>query len=235
MDTSNILALIAQYESGGQNVYNKKYNLNPSYYTASGYYQITNTLWRNSAPAAGISLTDYPTAISAPYNVQTQVAASILNTQGIQPWQGNVKLMAALQSNTQASFVAPASTPDYFTNEGGAGGSAAIPYTVAPSPAVSTTTQGAQGTANGLGIGAIVGAIGNAALGALPGGAAVAAATGAGTTFSPGLMSWLSSSAIEVALVVLALILFLIAVWPEARSAVVKVSNVAGHAAEAAV
>lgn len=45
--------------------------------TASGAYQITNGTWRQFAPQTGVSLSQYPTASSAPLNVQTQVAYQI--------------------------------------------------------------------------------------------------------------------------------------------------------------
>src|SRR5215472_3166330 len=80
------LAVIRRFESGGgtdpagSNVPNFRFG--PGY-TAQGYYQITNSTW------AGIpaSITQgYSNAMSAPYDVQTNAAAYLYNTQGFQPW-----------------------------------------------------------------------------------------------------------------------------------------------------
>lgn len=83
------LAAIMTAESGGRNVYNYMYNTNPNYYTASGYYQIVNSTWKQGAQWAGVDTSQYPTAISAPYEVQTQVANALIDHQGLQPWSGS--------------------------------------------------------------------------------------------------------------------------------------------------
>ena len=44
---------------------------------AQGYYQITTGTWTQFAPAAGVDLSQYPTPLSAPQAVQTQVAGTI--------------------------------------------------------------------------------------------------------------------------------------------------------------
>ena len=43
--------------------------------TASGLYGFTNPTWREFAPQAGVNLSQYPTAASAPADIQTSVAA----------------------------------------------------------------------------------------------------------------------------------------------------------------
>lgn len=78
------LAIIAQRESNNRNVRNYKYG--PGF-TASGYFQITNPTWARWAKAAGIDLGKYPTAESAPYDVQRQVAAHGYQTEGFRPWE----------------------------------------------------------------------------------------------------------------------------------------------------
>lgn len=83
------LRAIMTAESGGKNVYNYLYATNPTYYTASGYYQITNSTWKQGAELAGVDTAAYPTAISAPYDVQTKVASSLLDRYGMQPWSGS--------------------------------------------------------------------------------------------------------------------------------------------------
>jgi hypothetical protein len=83
---SNPLDAIMQRESGGQNVYNYKHDLAPRYYTASGYYQIVDSTWREGAKLAGVDSSQYPTAISAPKDVQTQVAQALFARYGERPW-----------------------------------------------------------------------------------------------------------------------------------------------------
>lgn len=104
---SDTLALIRQFETGGgtnpagSNVYNYKYASNPQLYSASGYYQITNTNWNAYAPGLGIDTSQYPTAISAPFDQQSQVANYMLqNTpQGVGNWSNyNPQLATALQN-----------------------------------------------------------------------------------------------------------------------------------------
>lgn len=69
------LAALETYESGGRNVQNN--NQTTSSGRAQGYDQITTGTWNEFAPSAGIDLSQYPSAISAPPNVQRQVAATI--------------------------------------------------------------------------------------------------------------------------------------------------------------
>src|SRR3954464_15352460 len=81
------LRTIMKSESrGGQNIVNYKYALNPSMYSAQGYFQITNSTWKNIAPAAGINLSQYPNAMSAPYSVQRDAAAALYARGGFSDW-----------------------------------------------------------------------------------------------------------------------------------------------------
>jgi hypothetical protein len=77
------LAVIERHESGGRNVMNY---INDPWHTAGGFWQITNTTWRGTAPFAGVSLTQYPTAISAPCEVQRAVAGALFARLGVLPW-----------------------------------------------------------------------------------------------------------------------------------------------------
>ena len=106
------LPLIAQYESGNQNV------LNTQGSSASGYYQIINGTWQQFAPTVGVNLNQYPTAMTAPQDVQTQVATAIYNQQGIGPWSSNVPLLAAING----AGGAPVSTTTTDTAPIGVGG-----------------------------------------------------------------------------------------------------------------
>lgn len=93
------LDLIKDKESGGQNImqqvvppgggYNPSVGRVTGPSTAQGFYQITNTTWRQYAPEAGISTERYPNAMSAPEEVQRLVAKTILtspNGGGVQHW-----------------------------------------------------------------------------------------------------------------------------------------------------
>jgi hypothetical protein len=103
------LDLINKYESPEGNVPNYRFD---STHTAGGYFQITNTTWKQFAAEAGVSVSEYPTAMSAPKDIQRQVARTILtspNGGGIQHWSDfNPKLKQALQ-NGEAGV---ASQPD---------------------------------------------------------------------------------------------------------------------------
>lgn len=96
LSSDQALPLISQYESGNANVLNQTGPGGTPASTASGYYQITNPTWAQYAPQAGVDLSQYPTAISAPQSVQTQVASTIFNQQGFGPWSSNTKLMSAV-------------------------------------------------------------------------------------------------------------------------------------------
>jgi hypothetical protein len=72
----SIFDTIAGVESGGQNILTR---IQPpgGGNTASGYYQIINSTWQSYARQAGVDTNLYPTAMSAPADVQTQVASTI--------------------------------------------------------------------------------------------------------------------------------------------------------------
>ena len=78
------LDIIEHAESKGKNVPNYKFG--PGF-TAQGYYQITNPTWRDHAKAAGVDLSQYPTAMTAPKEVQRAVAEQIYKKRGFQPWE----------------------------------------------------------------------------------------------------------------------------------------------------
>lgn len=103
------LDLARHHESGGRNVMQGVAppggGFNPSVgrvtgpSTAQGYYQITNTTWRNFAPQAGVDLAVYPTAMSAPPEVQRHVARTIATTDGVQHWTDfNPRLRLAVEA-----------------------------------------------------------------------------------------------------------------------------------------
>jgi hypothetical protein len=60
----------------------------PSRYTASGYFQITDTNWKAYAPLAGIDTNVFPTAMSdGNYADQAMVALLMYNKFGLMPWK----------------------------------------------------------------------------------------------------------------------------------------------------
>jgi hypothetical protein len=62
-------------ESGGQNIANTTATTSSG--QAQGYFQITTGTWNTYAGKAGVDLNQYPTPLSAPLNVQSQVASTI--------------------------------------------------------------------------------------------------------------------------------------------------------------
>ena len=92
------LDIIEKYESGGRNVPNYRYD--PTH-TAQGYWQITNSTWREAAPRAGVDINQYPTAMSAPKDIQRIVAGKLFEERGFQPWAPyNPKLASAVGYQT---------------------------------------------------------------------------------------------------------------------------------------
>jgi hypothetical protein len=107
--------MIAQRESAWRNVLTGAWNpttgfnqstggiTGPS--TASGYWQITNTTWRAYAPQAGVDVRQYPTAMSAPYDVQRNVAGTIYEQRGFRDWAPyNSAIRADLARNGAGAY-----------------------------------------------------------------------------------------------------------------------------------
>lgn len=63
--------------------------------SAQGYFQIITPTWQAFAPKAGVDLGQYPTAMSAPYEVQRSVARTIATTSGVQHWTDYNKILRA--------------------------------------------------------------------------------------------------------------------------------------------
>ncbi|WP_267423181.1 phage tail tape measure protein [Methylobacterium sp. GC_Met_2] len=92
----NQLGLITKYEAGGRNVPNY---INDRRHTAQGYYQITNSNWRNIAPKLGITA---PNAMSASLEDQTRVALHLRRASGLGNWtRYNPRLRGALGRGEQ--------------------------------------------------------------------------------------------------------------------------------------
>jgi hypothetical protein len=102
------LDAVAKFESGGRNIHQNVVpaggGYNPSTGTvtgpssASGYFQMINPTWRSAAKMAGIDTAQYPTAMSAPYEVQRAAAEALYNKEGFAPW---APYNAALRSHIQ--------------------------------------------------------------------------------------------------------------------------------------
>jgi hypothetical protein len=91
------LGLVAQNESGHRNIPNYRYD---AHHTAGGHWQITDTNWRHFAPMVDIDLAKWPNALSAPEQLQGQVAGIIRAKLGCLPWVPyNARLRAVLGSS----------------------------------------------------------------------------------------------------------------------------------------
>jgi hypothetical protein len=71
----SFLSDLIRFESSGSNVTNT--NQSTSSGRARGYFQITDGTWQDFGRRAGIDFSRYPTALSAPYHLQAQVASLI--------------------------------------------------------------------------------------------------------------------------------------------------------------
>ena len=72
------MGLVAQVETGNQDIPQRIHDINTEHGTpAQGNFQIIDPTWRRYAPAAGVDLDKYPTALGAPFEVQAAVAAVI--------------------------------------------------------------------------------------------------------------------------------------------------------------
>ena len=70
--------LVANLESGNRNIPQGIVDANTARGTpAGGYFQIIDPTWRSHAAAAGVDVNQYPTAMSAPRDIQAKVASVI--------------------------------------------------------------------------------------------------------------------------------------------------------------
>jgi hypothetical protein len=113
------LDLIERLESRGRNVPNYKYG--PGF-TASGYYQMINPTWRRWAKDAGVDISQYPTAMSAPKDVQRAVAEHGFKTEGFKPWEATKHLVGQEDKYRGDKQVVAESTPQSPRRPNGAPG-----------------------------------------------------------------------------------------------------------------
>lgn len=245
---SQIEPYIIQDESGGHNVLCDLPGCpgvpNPTgapLSTASGYFQITNSTWKG----AGIVNQGYPTAMSAPFNVQEAVAAQLWNQNAGSDWlgsgsyTGNSKIIAANAALMGGTL--PAGQPlnaAVLALTGGAPGASGVssptttPVTTPTTPSVTTTPTDPTGYTCGPQYFGLFGPnVCNpnsnpdhtlpsvVAPSGVPAGQPVTQQTP--LDFS-GITTYLSSIGGSVGIGILAVALLLIAVWPSAQSAVVK-------------
>ena len=75
---SSPMDLVANLESGNRNIKQGIVDANTAKGTpAGGFFQIIDPTWRTYATKAGIDLSQYPTAMSAPRDIQAKVASAI--------------------------------------------------------------------------------------------------------------------------------------------------------------
>lgn len=109
-DPDTALDLISQHESAGRNIkqqivpagggYNPSVGRVTGPSTAGGPWQITNSTWRRRAPREIAQ--QYPTAMSAPVEVQREVARKIYNETGFDDWAPyNASLRRAIARGDQ--------------------------------------------------------------------------------------------------------------------------------------
>lgn len=84
-------AAIIRFESSGRNILQQVRPVEAiggytTRDTAGGYEQITDSTWRDFAPKAGVDLSQYPTAMSAPLATQIDVGHAIQAARGLSPW-----------------------------------------------------------------------------------------------------------------------------------------------------
>jgi hypothetical protein len=128
LTAAQALPIISQYESSNSNVPNQMGPNGTPLSTASGYYQIINGTWQQFAPQVGVDLNQYPTAMSAPQSVQTQVAGAIYNAQGFSPWSSNTNLM-----NAVANYGSPSDTTGVTNPMSGSTGTGSTTANTVPS------------------------------------------------------------------------------------------------------
>lgn len=146
-DEDSALDLISQHESGGRNIKQQvvgpKGGYNPSVgrvtgpSSASGPWQITNSTWRKRAPKEIAQ--QYPSAMSAPVEVQRTVARKIFRETGFQDWAPyNASLRRAIARGEQPRTQTQAPAKDDYADVL----AAAVPETAPAVTPPSTRTSG---------------------------------------------------------------------------------------------
>src|SRR5580704_16545143 len=131
--------LVAQVESGNRNIPQAIHDVNTDRGTpAGGYFQIIDPTWQRYAGAAGVDVNQYPNAMSAPRNIQAQVASAI----PVNQWGPNtVAALKAQYPNIDTSQTLGA------VQTAALGGAPATPATPAPAAATPGVLPGFPGKA----------------------------------------------------------------------------------------
>jgi hypothetical protein len=93
---ADMAAVVKRFESGGD------YGAQNAHSSASGAYQFITPTWRQYASQIGVDTGQYPTAASAPPEVQDQVFAQAVSKRGLGDWTCpgcNPRLSAYLSGN----------------------------------------------------------------------------------------------------------------------------------------
>jgi hypothetical protein len=100
---ADMAAIVKRFESGGD------YTAQNPNSTASGAYQFVNPTWRSYASQIGVDTGQYPTAGSAPPEVQDQVFAQAVSKRGLGDWtcHGCNPRLSAYLSATQGQQTGP--------------------------------------------------------------------------------------------------------------------------------
>jgi hypothetical protein len=73
-------------ESQGQDIWNYRHKENPTYFTASGPWQMVDGTWKEGAQLAGFDASQWQHAIDAPRDLQERAAHAIYDKYGFTPW-----------------------------------------------------------------------------------------------------------------------------------------------------
>lgn len=140
------LSNVMQRESGGQNIPNRQGPGGTPASSASGLYQIIDSTWAEGKALAGIDPNQYPTAMSAPPEVQHQVASALYDKYGETPWAESAP---GVPRPYQVAGTGPVVAPGGASQPGGGivgpGG-----YPTLPQPGAAELATGAAGRAQGL-------------------------------------------------------------------------------------
>ena len=135
----SLFDIVAGVESGNQNIIQQIHDINSEKGTpAGGYWQIIDPTWQVYAQKAGVDVAKYPFAMSAPREIQQQVASAI----PINQW-GNASQAALKQAfpGLDTSMTLGEAQALYAKGGNGGGGSPAQPMA---GPVAMTPAQSAQ-------------------------------------------------------------------------------------------
>jgi len=139
MPREQALDAIAARESGNKNVPNAE-----GASTASGYWQMLDSTWKDAAKLAGIDVSKYPRAMDAPWMAQRAAAGALFDKYGATPWAAS-----APKGGAAIAAAAPPGAPPQATPQAAPGAAAPLaPVQVAgpgaPTPSTAATAPSAD-------------------------------------------------------------------------------------------